>query len=842
MKKVLIISYQYPPFKSSSAVRRIIAFSQYLPSNNWEPIVLTVNPMAYREEADKGLYDMPMNVLIKRTFALNVARHLSIGGRYLGMLALPDECNSWWLSAVPVGAYIINKYAPEALISTYPIATAHLIGATLHCLTGIPLIADFRDPMVQDDYPFDNPAVKRVSRWIEKITVTKCSYAVFTSPSALHMYAERYPNMPKSKWKIISNGYNEEDFINAERNFQRKKSLKDRIVLVHSGFLYAELRKPDNFFSALEKLYKAGKVSSSSLKIIFRASGNEVIYQKLINEKGLRGIVFFEPAISHQEALREMLSADGLLIFQGPFCNRQIPAKIYEYMRACRPIFAITDPKGDAATFLRELGMGTIAMMDSIDAITQSLLDFLSKIREGNASIAPYEKVKEYDLKVKTAELARLLDSISEGEEQDKYFSGEIGKEVEKPELINERKTNFKILFVVNTFLPHMGGSSRIYHEMCKRLPSKDIFVLTQKKLAFSAEEEKGWEHFDKKQNYKIYRLARLRPKISEKKQNIFTSIFGYIFNDLPISLHVIFTFSRLLIRNKIDIVCLENPDVLGCLGLINKFIFRKKTILYLHGEELTWRVESRLFGKLKNIYLFAADKCIVNSKFTKGQLEKLHFGNKAVIIRPGVGLIECKAKIDLRMKYNLTGKKVLMSINRFEKWKGIDRIIKAIPLILKSIPNLLYLIGGIGGEERNLKELVKQLGLEDVVKFLGFISEEELAGYYDICDVFALANIQTNEGEVDGFGMVFIEAGSRGKPVIGGRVGGVPEAIIDGETGFLVDGQNIVDIAEKIVILLKNPELAQKLGNNGRIRVREFAWDRIAAEFKKTCLDLMAF
>jgi hypothetical protein len=198
MKKILMIAFHYPPFSGGSGVHRTLKFSRYLPDHGWKPIILTANPRAYPRVGDEQLHEIPAAVRVTRVFALDAARHLSVRGSYLRYTALPDRWVSWWLGAVPAGLRLIRKFRPEVIWSTYPIATAHLIGLTLHRLTGIPWIADFRDSMTENEYPPDS-ATRCVYSWIERHAVRYCSRAVFTAPGALRLYAERYQEIPQSR-------------------------------------------------------------------------------------------------------------------------------------------------------------------------------------------------------------------------------------------------------------------------------------------------------------------------------------------------------------------------------------------------------------------------------------------------------------------------------------------------------------------------------------------------------------------------------------------------------------------------------------------------------------------
>src|SRR3990170_1185865 len=147
MRNILMIAYHYPPYPSGSGIHRTLKFSQYLPEHDWKPVMLTPNPRAYFESRNDRIPEIPPTVSVTRAFALDAARHLSFRGSYFRFTALPDRWASWWLGAVPAGLRLIRAHRPDIIWSTYPIATAHLIGLTLHRLSGIPWVADFRDPM-----------------------------------------------------------------------------------------------------------------------------------------------------------------------------------------------------------------------------------------------------------------------------------------------------------------------------------------------------------------------------------------------------------------------------------------------------------------------------------------------------------------------------------------------------------------------------------------------------------------------------------------------------------------------------------------------------------------------
>jgi phosphatidylinositol alpha-1,6-mannosyltransferase len=148
-------------------------------------------------------------------------------------------------------------------------------------------------------------------------------------------------------------------------------------------------------------------------------------------------------------------------------------------------------------------------------------------------------------------------------------------------------------------------------------------------------------------------------------------------------------------------------------------------------------------------------------------------------------------------------------------------------------VPGLRYVIVG-GGEERpRLEALVDQLDLRERVRFEGMVSDEDLPKYYAACDVFVHPN-RLEEGDFEGFGIVFLEAQATAKPVIGGRSGGVSEAVADGESGFLVSGTDVVELADVVRRLACSADLRRRLGAAGRARVESaFTWDVAAKKVR---------
>jgi len=378
-KRILMVAFHYPPIQGSSGVHRTLSFSKVLAEQGWQPTVLTVNRGALPSYSAENEGMVPAGVNVIRAFALDTKRHLTFMGKYPGGLAIPDSWVSWVVAATVRGLAHIALHRPSVLYSTYPIASAHLIGYVLHRLSGVPWIADLRDPMAQDDYPHD-PRTWRAFKAIEERIMAHASRVLFAAPSALSYYRARYPAALETRGVVLENGYDEALFVDAERGCTR--SARACIRLVHAGVLYPQERDPSAFLQAVAALRDEGLLREGEVEFILRGSAHEELYRPMIAAARLDGLVKLEPPVGYREALVEMLDADGLMLFQSAGCNFQIPAKVYEYFRARRPIVAFTDPAGDTGQVLAAAGVPWIAQLDSPGEIKAVLTSVLDAIRQ----------------------------------------------------------------------------------------------------------------------------------------------------------------------------------------------------------------------------------------------------------------------------------------------------------------------------------------------------------------------------------------------------------------------------------------------------------------------------
>jgi phosphatidylinositol alpha-1,6-mannosyltransferase len=267
--------------------------------------------------------------------------------------------------------------------------------------------------------------------------------------------------------------------------------------------------------------------------------------------------------------------------------------------------------------------------------------------------------------------------------------------------------------------------------------------------------------------------------------------------------------------------------------------------LLYAHGEEIQMRLTSRKLSWLIPPLYKEATAIIANSHHTKILLEEIGVRPERIhVIHPGVDAEAFRASEEarraIRQHHHLDGNFTLLTMGRLQRRKGQDMVIQALPLIMKKFSNVRYLIVGIGEELAALQQLAKDCGVQDHVVFVGQVADDARATYYAACDVFIMPNRQLG-ADIEGFGMVFLEAGAAGKPVIGGKSGGTGEAIREGITGLRVDGEDVEAIAAAVVELLTDSERARTMGEQGKRWVETaFTWESIVERTRQVAATVV--
>ena len=384
-------------------------------------------------------------------------------------------------------------------------------------------------------------------------------------------------------------------------------------------------------------------------------------------------------------------------------------------------------------------------------------------------------------------------------------------------------------LVTADAYLPHSGGSRVYYANLYKNLLAQypDRITLLTKKVP-------GWREFDARESSDGFRIRRLFRPLPDWK-------YWQMPKALPQFLHA----ASALALGKYD--CLHCGDLFpqALNGVYLRRLFEVPLLVFCHGDEVSQTDRRRFQPRVRDFIYHQADAVVAANQFACDGLVRIGVpGERIHKLTPGVDLERFAPRPrsdELIEKYGLQGKKVLLTVARLVPRKGHKVVLQALPKVLREIPNLKYLIAGEGPEKDNLQKLVAELGLQEVVVFVGDVPHDEICDFYSLCDVFIMVNRLEAGGDVESFGMVFTEANALGKPVVGGKSGGAAEAVLDGKTGFLVDPGSAEEVASRLLLLLNNEDLCKRMGLAGLTRAQaEFNWSTRAQALREINADLV--
>ena len=370
------------------------------------------------------------------------------------------------------------------------------------------------------------------------------------------------------------------------------------------------------------------------------------------------------------------------------------------------------------------------------------------------------------------------------------------------------------ILLITNDLGPHLGGIETFLLGLLGELKGEEIIIYTSK--------QSGSEDFDltlaKKTGVKI---LRDRAKILLPTPRVVRNIRGVIkeFN--------------------CEIAWFGAAAPLALMAQKLKKYGINRTIAISHGHEVWW-AKLPFFRRAMRSIGNGCDVVTYLGSYTRDAIERsLGEHPKLVQIAPGIALdvfTPGPKPADLVERYRIKNVPTILCVGRLVKRKGQDKLIKALPEIKDEFPNVRLLLVGEGPLRKKLSKLVKKLQLEDNVIFTGRVSYEELPKYFRVGDIFAMPARTRNFGlEVEGLGIVYLEASATGLPVIVGSSGGAPDALIQGETGYVVDGRNVEEIARQISYLIRDPESAKRLGAKGRDWIEsKWSWQLWGEKFSE--------
>jgi len=263
-----------------------------------------------------------------------------------------------------------------------------------------------------------------------------------------------------------------------------------------------------------------------------------------------------------------------------------------------------------------------------------------------------------------------------------------------------------------------------------------------------------------------------------------------------------------------------------------------------LHGMDMPFAIKSLRKRWLTKRILNKANKIVCSNRYVADLASALTDNpDKIEVINPGVVPLPYPnhtVLTDIKHKYRLSGKKIILSIGRLVKRKGVDHVIKQMPNLVGTFDNLVYVIVGHGPDDQYLRNLAASLPEEvrSKIIFTGKIGEAEKWSWLNLCDVFVLPT-RDIDGDFEGFGIVYLEANLAGKPVVAGFSGGVPDAVVTEVSGIVVDSHDEEQLFIAIKTLLQDEEYAKKLGQQGRERaISHFNWHDKARKFHQHIKD----
>lgn len=388
-------------------------------------------------------------------------------------------------------------------------------------------------------------------------------------------------------------------------------------------------------------------------------------------------------------------------------------------------------------------------------------------------------------------------------------------------------KTNSGALVLSEIFPPTKGGSGKWLAEIYARMPASSC-VMVVGKVKSSMGESEGNESYP----HPIHR------------ENLAMAFRGIAkLSSLRDYLRIFRRVCELAKQYRVATIHAARPLFEGLVARAVQIRLGVPYVCFVHGEDINVAMTSRELSLLTASVLRNADKLIANSHFTKELLltDWKIPAERIELMHPGV---DCEyyspPPSNFSRKLFPENRQVLLTVGRLQERKGHDSMIYALSSIQQKHPDVLYAIAGDGEQRQLLQRLVTRLNLEDHVLFLGEIQDHTLRQCYQECDIFVLPN-RTIGRDVEGFGIVLIEAQACGKPVIAGRSGGTADALVTGKTGLLVDCQNVEnpqDLTAAVCSLLENPEQRLNWGEAGRNLVETtFDWSMLAKQAERILL-----
>lgn len=456
VRRVLFIAHQYEPSLEMGA-RSCVQIARYLPRHGWSPVVLTVEDKyiedRYRARGNElngpklpdaivrtGRWPHPLDLYrwlrnwrkpqtggsgtnnAVATSATNTTEAGKSSGEkgslrrlLLSLLSIPDLYTGWIFPAIFAGLKAVRQTGAQQIFSSGPFWTNHLVGFALSHLTGLPWTAHFRDPWVAGIWGQPTSAISfHINRWLERLAVTHAAAVISVTEEHAAAFRQTYPHLPADKFATVSNGYDNAEWENLPRDESREESGRGKFLIAYTGTFYIE-RDPQPLFRALRAMVDAGEISREQVQVDLvgwcsTSEGRSV--SEMAAAHGLSECVNILGPRSRPETLRRMRQADLLLLLAERFVI-QIPGKTYEYLRAGRPILALTS-EGSLANLLRRIGGGWVVDPTDDAGILAALRESVQEWKEGGITrVADPSLVASFDRCALAGRMAELFNRLA---------------------------------------------------------------------------------------------------------------------------------------------------------------------------------------------------------------------------------------------------------------------------------------------------------------------------------------------------------------------------------------------------------------------------------------------
>lgn len=397
IRNVLLLTYHFPP-SGAVAVHRMLGLARYLPEFGWQPVVVAP-PSVPWEPIDESLLDLlPVATPIERVPFLD-----GLAGRVVSRIA-PEA--HWLVRAHAACGRMIAQYHPQALITSSPPGMIHILGRTIQMRHKLPWVACFRDPWVTNSLS-RRTWKTRLDLHLESMVMSSADRLVANTPGSLRGWSREYPRHAE-RMVTIPNGFDPEGFVPSSDALSPREFLS----IVHAGELYSG-RDPRPFLDALQELRAEGQVFRA--EFVGRHTERAYDFSAEILRRGLDQDVIMSGQVPYESALAKMMRADILLLFQTPGYRLGIPAKLFEYLGAAKPILAISEIDSDVAWALRESGtLHRVVSPTDVAGIKKALVELGLEIRAGRATLKDGRAVLKFTRREMARSFAKSLDHISE--------------------------------------------------------------------------------------------------------------------------------------------------------------------------------------------------------------------------------------------------------------------------------------------------------------------------------------------------------------------------------------------------------------------------------------------